>query len=247
MHFNHLKIHLYTENHNMKYHKTTTTLSICLWTLIIVIGVGLFFLYDLSFETAIFWAKNYAEENMFQWILIFSIAYIVRPLFFIPATPFDLFSGMVFGPWYWFLISSISTFFTSMFGYLVGVLTGWIFIHHDKKQKKFKKLKVQLYEHTFFTTMLLRLMMFPYDLTNYICWMLKVPFFRFVWGTIAWILPACFIFVSAWAAFYGKEVNSYETLVNNINYGLLVFSSIFIIIVTIFAKVLKNKYRDIRL
>jgi uncharacterized membrane protein YdjX (TVP38/TMEM64 family) len=66
-----------------------------------------------------------------------------------------------------------------MFGYMVGRLTGGIFIQ-ENKEKKFKKLKTQLHEHTFFTTMMMRFLQLPYDLTNYICGVLKIPFFKFV-------------------------------------------------------------------
>lgn len=74
--------------------------------------------------------------------------------------------------------------------------------HSKKDKKRFKKLKIQLYENTFFTTMLMRLMLLPYDLTNYICGVLRVPFLRFVGGTFLGVLPACFILVSAGAAFH---------------------------------------------
>jgi len=229
----------------MKYHRTTTTLSLCIWILTLSIWFGLFFLYDLSFEKAIFGSKQFVEDNLIYWTLLFSLAYIVRPLFFIPASPFDLFSGMVFGPWYWFLVSSISTFFTSMFGYVVWKMTGWIFIQ-ENKEKKFKKLKIQLHEHTFFTTMMMRFLQLPYDLTNYICWVLRVPFLKFVaWSTL-WVLPATFVYVSAWAAFYGSEITSYETLLKNINYSLLLFASVFFIFILLVAHILKKKYKDIR-
>ncbi len=232
----------------MKYHKTVTSLSILLWALIILAGISVFFAYDLSIETVIFWAKSFVEQNMILWITIFIIAYIVRPLFFIPATPFDLFSGMVLGPWLWFLISFVSTLFTSMFGYVVWVLTGGIFIKHKKKDKKrFEKLKKQLYENTFFTTMMMRLMLLPYDLTNYICGLLRIPFFRFVWGTMVGVLPTCFIFVSAGAAFYGKNITSYQTLTENINYTTLIFSSVLLIWASLFARYLKKRYKEISL
>jgi uncharacterized membrane protein YdjX (TVP38/TMEM64 family) len=159
-----------------------------------------------------------------------------------------LFSWMVFGPWLGFLISSISSLFTTMFWYVVGVLTGGIFIYQNKTDKKrFQKLKIQLKEHTFFTALMMHLMLLPYDLTNYICWVLRIPFFKFISGTFLWVLPACFIFVSAGAAFHWKEINSYTTLVENINYLILIISSVFFMLTTLIARTLKKKYTDISL
>jgi hypothetical protein len=48
----------------MKYHKTVTTLSLCIWILTVTIGFGLFFLYELSFEKAIFGSKQFVEDNI---------------------------------------------------------------------------------------------------------------------------------------------------------------------------------------
>jgi uncharacterized membrane protein YdjX (TVP38/TMEM64 family) len=95
--------------------------------------------------------------------------------------------------------------------------------------------------------MMMRFLQLPYDLTNYICGVLKIPFFKFVaWSTL-WVLPATFVYVSAWAAFYGSEITSYETLLENINYSVLIFASVFFIIILVTSQILKKKYKEIRL
>jgi uncharacterized membrane protein YdjX (TVP38/TMEM64 family) len=170
----------------------------------------------------------------------------VRPLFFIPATPFDVFSWMVFWPFLGFAVSSCSTLLSTMFSYQVGNLTGWIVLE-KKNFKKLKKLKEKLRKNTFQTTFTMRLIMLPFDLSNYICWVLKAPYLSYILGTWFGIQAATAVFVWAWSAFYGQNVRSFDTLLENVNYIYLMLSSGFFITIIIVSKIVKNRFRDISL
>lgn len=215
-----------------------------LWLILIIVGFNYFFSNNLSLETMIFWMQDYIRANMILWMSIFITVYVVRPLFFIPAAPFDLFSGMVFWPILGFFVSSVSTLLSTMFSYWVWYFTGGIILE-KKNFKRLEKLKEKLRRNTFQTTFMMRLIMLPFDLSNYICWVLQAPYLKYVSGTWLWVLPATAVFVWAWSAFYGKNINNYETLLQNVNYTYLMLSSVFFIIIIIVSKLIKKKFRDI--
>jgi len=227
--------------------QTSTYISIIvtfLWVVLISFWFSYFFSHNLSIEQIIFWTQDFIRENLVLWIIIFTGAYIIRPLFFIPATPFDIFSGMVFWPLLGFGVSSISTLFSTMFSYWVGYLT-WGIVLEKKNFKKLEKLKWKLRKDTFRTTFMMRLLMLPLDLSNYVCWVLQAPYMKYVLWTWLWVQAWTLVFVWAWAAFYGQNITSYDTLIENVNYTYLMFSSVFFITIIMTSKLVKGKYKDI--
>jgi len=171
---------------------------------------------------------------------------MIRPLFFVVASPFDIFSGMVFGPVYGFLISTIATFFSTMFSYAIWNITGWDFIE-KRKWKRLEKLKNKLHKDTFFTALMMRFLLLPYDLWNYVCGMLQAPFKKYVAGTTLGILPATFVVVSAGSAFYDQNIRDYQSLIENIHYENLWFASGFFVTILLLSQVLKRRYKYINL
>jgi len=60
-------------------------------------------------------------------------------------------------------------------------------------------------------------------------------------------MPATFVVVSAGSAFYGKQVQDYDTLLTNIKYENLWFASGFFLTILVVSRVLKKKYKNINL
>lgn len=230
----------------MKKHQIFSALVTFSWALLLCLGAYFYFQQDISIESVVFWAKSYVLENPFIGIALFILLYVIRPLFFVIVTPFDIFSWMVFGPVYGFLLSSIATFFSTMFSYWVWRGTWGQFIQ-IKQWKKLERLKNKLHKDTLFTTMMMRFLILPFDLTNYICGVLKAPFWKYVAGTTSGVIPVTFLMVSAGSAFYGKNVTSYDSLLENIKYENLWFASGFFITILVVSKLLKKKYKNINL
>lgn len=236
----------------MKHTKIFSYIAIFLWILLLIFSAYFYFTHNISFEQAIFGAKSFVLENKILWFFLFIWLYCIRPLFFIIATPFDIFSWMVFGPVYGFFISWTGTFFSSMFSYGVWRITGpgITSIKRKKTKNKSKKnkkeiLRKKLHEDTFFTVLMMRFLMLPFDLSNYICGIMKTPFLKFTAASTLWIAPATFIIVSAGSAFYGEEINNYETLLENIQYQNLWFASGFFATILLVSYILKKKFKDI--
>lgn len=231
----------------MKHTNIFSYIAIFLWLLLLIFAAYFYVSHDISLEIAIFGAKAYVLENPFKGILFFLILYCIRPLFFIIATPFDIFSGMVFGPVYGFLISWTGTFFSSMFSYSVWRITwpGMAIIKRKSKKNKKQILRKKLHSDPFFTALMMRFIMLPFDLSNYICGIMRAPFIPFIAGTTLWIAPATFVLVSAGSAFYGEDIESYETLLENIEYENLWFASGFFATILLFSYILRKKYKNI--
>lgn len=230
----------------MKYKSFVPYIGFTAW--IILLWGGLYFslVHDVSLESSIFWFKKFILEHTFVGILIFIVLYCLRPLFFVIALPFDIFSWMVFGPVLWFFVSGTATFFSTMFTYLVWRGTSWNLIEKigSKKIHKFQK---RFQRDIFFNALVLRFILFPFDLWNYISGALKVHFWKYVTGTSLGVLPANFVFVSTGSAFYGQNVQDIQTLIQNINYERLWISSIFLLTILVVSKILKKRFKYINL
>jgi len=217
-----------------------------LWLTLLSFWLYYFFSNNLEIETIVFLVQDYIRSNMFIWIIVFLGVYMVRPLFFIPGTPFDVFSGMVFGPIIWFLVSSLATLCSIMFSYWVWYMTGWIILE-KKNFKKFETLKTKLWNNTFKTTFMMRLVMLPFDLSNYVCGVLQAPYTKYTLWTWFWVQAPTMVFVLAGSAFYWKDITSFDTLLENVNYSYLIFSSGFFCTIIILSYILKKRNKDINL
>lgn len=146
--------------------KKTEKLSLIvfvLWMILLFSGWYLYLKYNIGIEALVFGAKNYLLENKLLGIVVFMLLYSIRPLFFILAGIFDIFIGMVFGPVYGFFLAAVAAFFSCMFSYGVGRITGAEFI--EKKQwKRLEKIKTKLHKNTFYNALMMRFLLLPYDL-----------------------------------------------------------------------------------
>lgn len=229
--------------------KKTEKLSLVvftLWMMLLFFGWYLYLKYNIGIEALIFGAKQYMLENKLVGICIFIVLYSIRPLFFVLAGIFDMFAGMIFGPVFGFFLAWIATFFSCMFSYGVGKVIGAEFI--EKKQwKRLERLKKKLQKDTFHNALMMRLLLLPYDLGNYLAGILKIPFWKYVSGTSLGILPATFVFVSAGSAFYGQDITDYQSMLENIQYENLWFASGFFATILLVAKLLKKRQKNITL
>ena len=214
-----------------------------LWMCVIIV----FYLYLraqwLSLEDFIFGQYNYMRDHMLIGALLFIVIFTIRPLVFIPASPLDLFAWAVFGLWWGTLICLIANGASCLFSYGVGRGTWWHFFENISPGKRIEKIQSKILSDTFFTVCMMRLLFFPFDLTNYICWVFKISITPYFWATMIAGIPGVFIFVLAGAAFYGQEISSLSQVSQNINYNYLYLASGLFVISIISSKVLEKKYQ----
>jgi len=213
-----------------------------LWFILLVWFYNIFFRLHISFEELMFLPVTFLKEHIFLGICLYVLVYIVRPLFFIIATPLDIFIGFVFGPIYGCLISILSVWGSTMFSYGVGYMTWGRFLKDIPGTSKVWKLKKRLKKDTFHTAVFTRIIFLPFDLTNYLAGTFWVPFWKYVAGTTLGVIPITFSIVLIGAAFHGKDISSFSEIENNIDIAYLFFAAILLWVLVFFAKFLQKHH-----
>ncbi|MDA9128932.1 VTT domain-containing protein [Candidatus Gracilibacteria bacterium] len=214
-----------------------------IWISIFLIFYLTLYILGLAFEEFVFLVYNFMRENMLLGTFLFLALFTIRPLVFIPASPFDLFAGAIFGVWWGSFICIIAYSISCVFSYGVGRATGGTIFERIPEASRIKKLRGKIQANTFFTLTMMRLLFFPFDLTNYLCGVSKMPLRPFAFGTILGGIPGIMIFVLAGAAFHGQEINSLSEVSQNVNYSYLFLASGLFLVSIVFSKVLKQKYK----
>ncbi len=228
----------------MDFNKYKLPILVSLAWIFVIIAFYLFLKIQwLSLEEFTFTQYNYMREHMIIWALLFIVIFTIRPLVFIPASPLDLFAWAVFGLFWGFIICMIANGTSCLFSYWVWRTTWGRFMGNISESWRLGKIQSKLHSDTFFTVCMIRLLFFPFDLTNYICGVLKIPVSPYLWATMLAGIPGVFIFVLAWAAFYWQEINSLSQVTQNVNYAYLYLASWLFLMSIVISKILKKKYR----
>lgn len=137
-------------------------------------------------------------------LFIVIMLFIVRPLFFFPATALVLATVIIFGPYIGFCISYIGDSIAASFAYYLGSYFGTVF----GLAKKDSKNSIALYfkNNQLLGLALLRFIpLFSFDFVSYSSGILKIPFKTYMFGTLLGMIPglAAFIFISS--SFQYKE------------------------------------------
>lgn len=226
----------------LKKHFVTFLVSL-LWFVIVGIFIWYLLSNNISLSEFLFSIYRYIWQYPVAGILVFLVVYMIRPLVFIPATPMVVFAGMIFGFLGGTILVSVANVFSAVFSYYVGVFTGGKIFEGTKKLKKIKKLKSRIDTDTFSTISLMRLLLFPFDLTNYLCGVAKIPVGPYTVATFLASIPSTAIFVLAGAAFQGQDVNSFWEIAQNVNYTYLLIASWFFMLSLFLARYFQKKYK----
>ena len=225
-------------------HKYILPLSLLLLWLTLIICFYLFVNTSIySFEEMIFWIYNFIQQSWTIWVIFFLIIYIIRPLFFIIASPFDMLSWAIFWLWGGIGISFLATACSVAFSYGVGYFTGWKMITIPKKFLRIQKIESKIREKTFFHIFMLRIIAFPFDLLSYLSWVFKIPFRSFWIASIIWTLPFTLVSVTAGSAFYWDNLKSFSQLRESIEYEKLLFALLLLIFVVLGTQIMKRYFR----
>ena len=142
--------------------------------------------------------------------------------------------------WVFFLaeMSSIS------FSYFFGKFTWWKLFHIWENFTRIKKMEQGLKENTFLYMLRLRLISLPFDLLNYISGILKIPFWPYFFWTILGVMPYNIALLTAWAAFYGENIQSFSDISTEVSPAYLVFAFVIFLWTFVFSRII-HKYHKI--
>lgn len=125
--------------------------------------------------------------------IVYCALFVARALTLAPATPFVLAAGLVWGPmlgmfWAWVGIN-----LSGWAAYWIARTMGreWVAEHETPWMAK---MESKLLAAPLTTSLLLRLLMMPFDTVNIACGLVGIPFLPYIGGTAIGVLPGVVMF-----------------------------------------------------
>jgi uncharacterized membrane protein YdjX (TVP38/TMEM64 family) len=128
--------------------------------------------------------------------VIYVIVYAIRPLTFFPAMWLTIASGSLFGFGLGVVCTVIGENLSAATAYWIAHFFGTPEREDEDLSRQLPVSRQLLREQTFPTVVVLRLTYLPFDLVNYACGLLRVPWWQYFFGTFIGILPPMITFVS---------------------------------------------------
>lgn len=215
------------------------------WIIIIIWSIWFYRESGMDFEDFLFSIYTYLQENILLWVLAFVLIYLLRPLLFLPATPFEFIAAIVYGVWALGVII-LSLVSSIILNYLIGRRSKKYVEYWLQDSLLLRNFRKYMRGDTFVSVLFLRLMPFPFDIGSFLCWVFRLRFFTYLGASLLWALPSSFIVFIAGLSFYQAELMSFEGMLSNVDTKLLTFAWIWFVLLYIIIFFLK-KYisRDI--
>jgi uncharacterized membrane protein YdjX (TVP38/TMEM64 family) len=128
--------------------------------------------------------------------VVFMFVYAAITVMFVPATPFSILGGTIFGVGLGTLYSVIGATLGAAIAFL---LVKWLGAKHFQKilsKTNLAKYNDRIEKHGFETILLLRLIpLFPFNALNFAMGLTKVKYRDFLLGTFVGIIPGAFVLV----------------------------------------------------
>ena len=212
-------------------------------TALIWISIISFFLYykssnDLSVEDMALMFYNFISGSMWG-PFIYILVYAIRPVVLFPATFMTFMSGALFGFTWGFFLTWIGETMSAIFAYFLGSVFGKKLLSGEDSGIIWT-LKSKVNKEPFVSVLMTRFLFFPFDLTNYACWFLRVKFRSYVAATALGIIPGMSVFILAGAAFHNETLTSFSDALTGIDTTLLIYAAGLFILTVGFAKILKK-------
>lgn len=141
--------------------------------------------------------------------LAYIVIYTLRPLIFFPAMWLTILSGSLFGFWGGVLYTIIGENLSASLAYALGR-----FFASDEGQGRLGMLgrwRELLDEQAFTSVLILRVIYAPFDVVNYGCGLLAVPWLPYALATLIGIMPGLVTFVSFGASVdFGEFLHNYQ-------------------------------------
>jgi uncharacterized membrane protein YdjX (TVP38/TMEM64 family) len=134
--------------------------------------------------------------------IVLGLMYIVAVVAVLPASPFSLLSGALFGPVLGTIVVIVSASIGATIAFFIARYVGRSFVDQfiSRYGEKLKTYDKKLEDRGFMTVLVLRLLpIFPFNVLNYILGVTKVRPTHYILATLIGIIPGAFAFVYAGA------------------------------------------------
>lgn len=126
--------------------------------------------------------------------LLYILAFVLRPVLFIPAAMMTVIGGFIFGPAFGLAYALVGDVASATAGYLIGWYFGEDFLKTAEEVTFIKKNTRQMRENSFLTILVLRFLILPQDLVNYAAGFMKIRWISYAAATALGALPGIIIF-----------------------------------------------------
>jgi uncharacterized membrane protein YdjX (TVP38/TMEM64 family) len=128
-------------------------------------------------------------------LLLFLIAYAIRPVLFIPDSIMVFIAGATFGPWLGFVAAYIGENMSALIAFTISRFLGNSWVSHSHLEFV-RKLDRVVTRRGFKTLMFLRLIpIAPFDPINYGAGLTSMSYRTFIAGTALGVVPALTVYV----------------------------------------------------
>lgn len=142
---------------------------------------------------------------------IYIVLYCLRPFIFFPAMFLTIMAGSIFGFWWGWALTIVGENSSANVAYLIARFFAGDAI--SKSENRFiRHWRPALEEQTVPTVIILRAAYLPFDLVNYACGLMALPWPKYFLGTLIGLLPPMVTFTS-----FGSSINT-EKLLNNLKH-----------------------------
>ncbi len=132
--------------------------------------------------------------------LLFIVVYTLRPLVLFPATLLTLGAGLVYGPVLGIGLTLIGSNLSAMVAFFIGRFLGDGLLNDEHSSKLIQRYAQRLRSNSFETVLIMRSVLLPYDVVNYLCGVLQINWRAYLLATIIGSLPGTVAFVLAGAS-----------------------------------------------
>jgi len=165
---------------------------------IFIIGVSVFvWQSDVSAQGLLEDIRNLHDKNPWLASISFMGVYAVASLIFLPASPFTVSSGVLFGPWLGTFLSVVGATLGASLAFVLARSLGEPFVRSILKHKlqRVYEFNQKLAQNGFFTVLILRLVpIIPFNALNFALGVTRVKFRDYVLATALGIIPGAFVF-----------------------------------------------------
>ncbi len=137
------------------------------------------------------WVRNQGLTGM----LLYVLAYTVRPLVFFPASLLTVFGGYTYGPWLGTLLDVIGAGTGGLLSFWIARMLGRRGVEKLIGKGKLNVLDERIATNGFLVVLIVRLIpLFPFDAISYASGLSKIRFKQFAIANYIGIIPGAFVY-----------------------------------------------------
>ena len=136
-------------------------------------------------------------------VILYTLAYMLRPVLFFPATLLTLAAGYLYGPFFGVAIVMVASNLSSMVAHTIGRFFGAGIVDRSSGTGVLQQYADRMRRNSFETVLIMRFIFLPYDLVSYFSGFMRIKWQGFLLATILGSIPGTISFIMFGAAIEG--------------------------------------------